>query len=244
MAQTEAEIEFEKAVRFYGRELNRTGFRPDHTSSRDSRTLFLQGVLRNYCHPHWAMKRGDPGRPISDEAIVWCKHTVDEQGLSEYRRFGDFIIQGGTSEWHLSYHLEGMLPYAQPLVSPMMNLYNGANTPGYMAEPLPGGVVPTVPGCTGPLPEPEPEPEPPPQLHRSYPDENTYWKGFQDRMKRAYNDAGRQFPDPNDSDAFRRFSRCGFDIDFTINPATGRPLTASEAADKHIAELRRELGLP
>ncbi len=90
----------------------------------------------------------------------------------------------------------------------------------------------------------EPEPEPEPALVRRYPDENTYWQAFQQRMRAAYNSVNRLFPDPNDSDAFRRFSRCGFDINWTINPATGKPLTADEAADKHISELRRELGAP
>ena len=68
-----------------------------------------------------------------------------------------------------------------------------------------------------------------------YPDETTFWKAFQERMRKAYSDAGRTFPDPNDADAFRRFSRCGFDI--------GRGVDALQAADKHIAELRKDLGV-
>jgi hypothetical protein len=68
-----------------------------------------------------------------------------------------------------------------------------------------------------------------------YPDENTYWKKFQDRVKAAYNSVGRAFPDPGDMDSFRRFSRCGFD---------DRTQDANAMADKHIAELRAELGAP
>ena len=75
---------------------------------------------------------------------------------------------------------------------------------------------------------------PPPQTF-PYPDEPTYWKAFQDSMKRIYAEAGRQFPDPNDADAFRRFSRCGYDC---------RGMDAMKAAEKHLKELRAELGLP
>jgi hypothetical protein len=76
-----------------------------------------------------------------------------------------------------------------------------------------------------------PMPKPP----VSYPDEPTFWKTFQNRMKDAYRAAGRAFPDPNDDDAFRRFSRCGFDI--------GAGMEHQKAADKHISELRAELGV-
>jgi hypothetical protein len=68
----------------------------------------------------------------------------------------------------------------------------------------------------------------------AYPDEPTYWKQFQNDMIAAYEDAGRAFPDPNDPDAYRRFSRCGYDIGFGLDPAL--------AARKHIAELKQELG--
>ena len=76
---------------------------------------------------------------------------------------------------------------------------------------------------------------PPPTLKPAYPDENTFWKAFQASMRTAYTDAGRTFPDPNDADAFRRFSRCGFDI--------GTGMNADAAAAKHISELRKDLGV-
>ena len=94
-----------------------------------------------------------------------------------------------------------------------------------------------------PLDEPEqPKPEPPhvcppcPPVPPTfpYPDENTHGKSFQQRVKQAYTDAGRLFPDPNDQDAFRHFMRYGY---------SARSMPESEAADKHIAELRAQLGL-
>ena len=90
-----------------------------------------------------------------------------------------------------------------------------------------------------PAPEPEPEPEPPhvcPPVPPTfpYPDENTHGKNFQQRVKQAYTDAGRKFPDPNDQDAFRHFQRYGF---------SAHEMPESEAADKHIAELRAQLGV-
>jgi len=82
--------------------------------------------------------------------------------------------------------------------------------------------------------EPAPIPVPPP-VGFPYPDENTTVKAYQGRVRQAYNDAGRPFPDPNDSDAFRHFTRYGYSC---------RSMPEPEAANKHIAELRADLGLP
>ena len=90
------------------------------------------------------------------------------------------------------------------------------------------------------LEEPEqPEPTPPhvcPPVPPTfpYPDENTHGKSFQQRVKQAYTDANRPFPDPNDQDAFRHFMRYGYSC---------RSMPESEAADKHIKELRAQLGV-
>lgn len=67
-----------------------------------------------------------------------------------------------------------------------------------------------------------------------YPDENTHGLAFQAGVKRAYNDAGRPFPDPNDSDAFRHFIRLGYSF---------RVMPPQQAIDKHLAELRAQLGV-
>jgi len=86
----------------------------------------------------------------------------------------------------------------------------------------------------GTAPGPVPIPVPPP-VGFPYPDENTTVKAYQDRVRKAYNDAGRPFPDPNDSDAFRWFSRYGFDCKTQPEP---------DVANKQIADLRKALGLP
>lgn len=78
------------------------------------------------------------------------------------------------------------------------------------------------------------DPPQPPAPSFPYPDENTTVKAFQVRVKQAYTDAGRLFPDPNDQDAFRHFCRYGYSC---------HDMPESQAADKHIVELRRDLGL-
>lgn len=80
---------------------------------------------------------------------------------------------------------------------------------------------------SGPAPAPAP-------VEFGYPDENTEGKAFQDRLERAYVEAARAFPDPNDRDAFRHFMRFGY---------SSRQLGAKAAADKHISELRSDLGI-
>lgn len=80
----------------------------------------------------------------------------------------------------------------------------------------------------------DPQPPPPPPPRFPYPDENTAGKAFQARIKQAYKDAGRAFPDPNDEDAFRHFIRFGY---------SSHEMDAQKAADKHIAELRAQLGV-
>lgn len=84
-----------------------------------------------------------------------------------------------------------------------------------------------IPGAAGPTP-------PPSSPSYPYPDENTAGKDFQRRVKQAYTDAGRLFPDPNDQDAFRHFMRFGY---------SSHEMPEQKAADKHIAELRKDLGL-
>jgi len=67
-----------------------------------------------------------------------------------------------------------------------------------------------------------------------YPDEPTVGKAYQDRVAATYKEAGRAFPDPQDDDAFRHFMRYGYSCHEMPEP---------DAADKHIAELRSDLGL-
>lgn len=67
-----------------------------------------------------------------------------------------------------------------------------------------------------------------------YPDEPTTIKAYQDRVIATYAEAGRSFPDPNDADAFRWFTRYGYDCHLMPEP---------QAAERHLAELREALGL-
>jgi len=68
-----------------------------------------------------------------------------------------------------------------------------------------------------------------------YPDEPTVGKAYQSRVKACYEEAKRAFPDPADEDAFRHFMRYGYSCRYMPEP---------DAANKHIAELRADLGLP
>jgi hypothetical protein len=68
-----------------------------------------------------------------------------------------------------------------------------------------------------------------------YPDELTAGQAYQDRVKATYTEAGRAFPDPADPNAFRHFMRYGY---------SSHEMPEPDAADKHIAELRSDLGLP
>lgn len=77
-------------------------------------------------------------------------------------------------------------------------------------------------------------PPPPPAPQFPYPDEVIHVLSFQTRVKSAYQEAGRIFPDPNDSDAYRHFVRYGY--------SCGR-MDAQQAEEKHIVELRKALGL-
>lgn len=216
MSTPAAFAEINRFAVFYAAELSRTGFKPDATSTRDTRVAFLQETVKRFCSPLLSMKRGSPTRPISDEVVVYVRT----------REFRDFLRNGGTSAYEvlLSDETE-VLPMEQPLVNPL-----DLST---LTEPL--MKVPTVPGCTGPAPEPIPEPQPPATLGFPYPDEATAVKAYQARVKATYIEAGRIFPDPDDSDAFRHFTRYGYSCSKMPEP---------DAADKHIAELRADLNLP
>jgi len=73
---------------------------------------------------------------------------------------------------------------------------------------------------------------PPPGPAFPYPDENSSGKAFLARIKQAYTDAGRPFPDPTDHDSFKHFVRYGY---------SAHEMPELKAADKHVAELRAQL---
>lgn len=95
--------------------------------------------------------------------------------------------------------------------------------------------IPDATGSSGAWVLPLPPDLPPPDVTYPYPDEPTTGKAYQNRVKATYNEANRAFPDPNDEDAFRHFMRYGYSC---------RSMPEPEASDKHIAELRADLGLP
>lgn len=80
-----------------------------------------------------------------------------------------------------------------------------------------------------------PAPAPAPAATFPYPDEGTAVLDFEQRVEKAYKAAKRKFPDEHDADAFRHFTRYGYSCHEMPEP---------EAANKHIKELREELGAP
>jgi len=94
--------------------------------------------------------------------------------------------------------------------------------------------APTVPGCKPPVPGPGPTPIPPPVV-QPYPDEVAWWGGYYEpEVAKLYAEAGKPFPD--NSAAFRWFTRVAYDI--------RDGMTKEAAAAKHLKALRSELGLP
>lgn len=156
-------------VDFYAAELSRTGFVPDQASTRETRIAFLQATVKRFCSPLLSMKRADPGRPISDEVVVFLKTGP------EYRTFADFLISGGSSAWNLSRHLEGRLPIAQPLVNPL--------TLGLLQE---ASFAPTVPGCVPPVPAPVPP------VGKPYPGDQFFIEKLGQLLEWDYAEAGQR----------------------------------------------------
>jgi hypothetical protein len=132
-----------------------------------------------------------------------------------------------------------------------LNVLDPIDGPGLTPEGQQCWVVDVIIGAGGPDPEPNwnayPDAESstgahvvpgPPPVDTSkvypYPDEPTAGQAYQDRITAAYTEAGRCFPDPDDPTAFRHFMRYGY---------SSHEMPEPEAADKHIAELRAELGL-
>ena len=94
--------------------------------------------------------------------------------------------------------------------------------------------IPDAEGSTGAWVMPGPPPVDETKVY-PYPDEPTTGKAYQSRVKATYTEAKRAFPDPADEDAFRHFMRYGYSCRYMPEP---------DASNKHIAELRTDLGLP
>lgn len=131
-----------------------------------------------------------------------------------------------------------------------LNVLDPDDGPGHTPEGDQCWVVDVIIGAGGPNPTPtwnafsdaesstgaHVVPGPPPVVAKDYPypDENTAGKAYQDRVHDTYEAAGRDFPDPADPNAFRHFMRYGY---------SSHEMPEPDAADKHIAELRADLGL-
>ena len=174
--------------------------------------------------------RTHEGQGAFVDAVVSALHALDERWGHLKKKPGQTAVHG---------HAEDAALYLadDPGQSQAVDFVGGAGGP----NPRPAWQVdaprygesdwldPTDHGATAPLPQ---APPPPPQF--PYPDENTLGKAFQVRVKQAFQDAGRVFPDPNDEDAFRLFVRFGY---------SSHAMPAQQAADKHVAELRSQLGV-
>ena len=87
-------------------------------------------------------------------------------------------------------------------------------------------VSPVDPTITIPLP---------PMPIQPYPDENTWWKQFENDVKQLYAAKGRIYPDPNDQASLRWHGRTAYDI--------GAGMEKEKSKEKHLKELKQALGL-
>lgn len=131
-------------------------------------------------------------------------------------------------------------------------LCEAGDSAGRTPEGLPCAVIDVIGGAGGSNPQPvwnafttlvegsgapvDPNGvQPTPQPGFPYPDEGTAVKAYEVRVEKSYKAVGRKFPDEQDSSAFRHFSRYGYSCKSMPEP---------DAANKHIKELREELGAP
>lgn len=217
-AQT-AKQDFERFVAVYAAESQISGFKPDHTSTRESRVAFLQRVVKVFCSPYIAMKRGSATRPISDEVVVSLRP-------GEVRLFVDFIRNGGSAGYEYIVGEPEHLPLDQPLVNPLT------------LERLPEGVLaPTVPNCMptpGPiLPTPDPEPVPVKPSYPPYPPNEADVDAAGVALFADFAEAGQN---PN-SAMFRFAFRVAYDwLTYSVESLTS-------SVTKHRAVWREILGL-
>lgn len=181
-------------------------------SSRETRNAFWARVIgcAYWGHPRYNVT---PDRQWHLKRADAGRPQTDDVATSmPTRTHWDCIPGAGADGYRFEAHFAGVLPADQMVYAP----------------PRPSDYAPGEPGPVPPIVVTPPSPTFP------YPDENTSGKRFQERVRKAYSDAGRTFPDPNDADAFRHFQRYGY---------SSRSMPEPDAANKHIAELRADLGL-
>lgn len=108
---------------FYAQECGRRNWAPDQTTTHEQQMLFLQDCVLGYRRltgdDSFVMKRADPGRPISNEVVVFAGSATHPIDANDYRRFWDFIQGAGTSTWKIVVGGHGdKLPTDQILVDP------------------------------------------------------------------------------------------------------------------------------
>lgn len=192
-------------------------WRTAHTGGSHSEDFI--NLLASECHridPRFGLngKRGNP-LDLSDDALCFKGEGADFDPTAggAPRTVIDVIGAAGS-------------PSAFPTWAVVTNPASPVGAA--WVQPRPVVVVPD------PVPPHVCPPCPPPPPTFPYPDEQTIGKAFQLRVRQAYRDAGRDFPDPNDMDAFRHFVRYGYSC---------RSMPEAEAAEKHIKELRAQLGV-
>jgi hypothetical protein len=190
---------------------------PDH---RDiPKKLFTTGLFDLTTHE---------GQGAFVDAVVSALHARDE-------RWGH--LKKSAAQTQIHGHGEDSALYLSdtPGQSQAVDFIGGAGGP----NPQPGWIVDSPRYSASDWLDPtqhgaQAVPGPPVPVLYPYPDENTTGRAFHARVKQVYADANRLFPDPNDADAFRHFMRYGY---------SARTMPEPEAADRHIAELRQQLGV-
>lgn len=158
--------------------------------------------------------------------VVWALHLQD-------RRWGHLKKSGSATNIHG--HAEDAALYLSdtPGQSTAVDFIAGAGTPTARIAWQVDTPRYSQPDWLDPTLHDPGVPVPPPVVSYPYPDEPTWWSAYTRRVAACFAEAGRRFPD--DPEAFRWFSRCGYDC---------AGMDKDAAADKHIAELRKALGLP
>lgn len=108
---------------FYRAQCAQQGWQPNESTTREQRVEFLRRAVLNFraifpLEPKFWMKRADATRPVSDEVVVWLTPG------SDYRRFWDFLANGGAPNWSVKVTAHDLgegeiLPMGQLIVDPV-----------------------------------------------------------------------------------------------------------------------------
>lgn len=191
-------------------------------------------------HPQ-AWKDAHTGNAHTDDFILLCAAACHQEDV----RIGNNGKRGDPSDISddaLNFMGEGadFDPTRGNMPCTVIDVIGSAGTP----QAFPQWAIVTNPaapvGAAWVQPDTQVIPEPPhvcPPVPPTfpYPDENGAGRIYQSRVKAAYAEAGRTYPDPNDPNGYFWTQRYGYSC---------RSMPEPDAADKHIKELRAALGLP